>query len=1034
MNISRFAVTRPVFTSMVVFIVIILGGISLSRLPIDLMPDITYPSMTISTTYENASPLEIEELITRPVEEAMSAVPGVEEVSSMSAEGQSSVRISFAWGTDLDSAANDVRDRLDRIIPVLPEDTERPYLRKFDLAAFPILILGAHSRLNPLEMRRIIEDQVKYRLEKIPGVASLDIWGGLEREIHVNLLPEKIKALGIPMEEIIQRIKEGNVNFPAGPIDRGNFEVTIRTPGEFTTLREIEDTVVAMRGRVPVRLREIAQVEDSWTRVTRIARVNGEPGIRLSISKQSGTNTVEVAQAALAELERIDRDIPQIKIFPIIDTSSYIRNSITNVGRTAVIGGILAVLVLLLFLGNIRSTLVIATAIPISVIAAFGLMYFAGFTLNLMSLGGLALGVGMLLDNSIVVLENIYRFRESGLPAREAAIEGSAEVSSAIIASTLTTLAVFLPLIFVQGMAGVMFKQLSLVVAFALLCSLLASLSVVPMLASRLLEELPDREQQPDTRARRVLVKSRELFSRVESSYQGLLAVCLERRKATVSAVGLTFVGVILLTTFIGSELMPQTDEGEVRVEAEMEVGTRIELMSEKLEQIESIVVKEVPEISSMVTRGGGSHWRASGTHTGEVRISLKPKWQRLRSSQQIADDLRQKLSRIPGVTVRTRAGQGLFILRMGTSGADRVQIDVRGYDFDTGYGLAEKIREAVETVPGITDARISRERGSPEDLVIVDRRKAADLRLTVSRVANHLMTILSGTRAGYFRDGGNQYTIRVQLKDAQKRQLDELLSLTIINADGNPISVKNLVKVEHGSGPVVIERKNQERVINISAELTGRDMGAVIGEIREKIASITIPREFSVTFAGDYEEQQKSFRELVVIFILALILVYMVMASLYESLRDPFVVMFSVPLAAIGVVLMLFLTGTTFNVQSFIGCIMLGGIVVNNAILLVDHTNLLRRRDGMDMGSAVMEAGRRRLRPILMTALTTIFGLLPLALGLGEGGETQAPMARAVIGGLFSSTLITLVFIPVVYSIFENAPSAVRRKFKSLS
>jgi len=469
MKLSQFSVHRPIFTIMVALIVIILGGISLFRLPIDLMPDITYPTLSISTEYENASPEEIEELVTRPIEEAMSAVPGVEEVSSNSTEGYSRVRVSFAWGIDLDAAANDIRDRLDRVIPRLPDDAERPRLRKYDLASFPILILGAASKLDPVQMRRIIDDQVKYRIERVPGVAALDLHGGLDREIHVNLFASKVKALGIPLDQILNRIRAGNVNVPAGIIERGNYDVMIRTPGEYTTLDDIRNAVIAMREGVPIQVRDIASVEDSWERITRIVRVNGLPGIRLVVLKQSGTNTVEVAKACLEEIERINRDIPQIQLTSIIDTSDYIERSIKNVGSMAFYGGMLAVLVLLFFLRNIRGTAIIATAIPISVIATFTLMYFGGFTLNIMTLGGLALGVGMLADNAIVVLENIFRRRESGAGPELAAVSGSEEVISPIIASTLTTLVVFLPLIFVRGMAGVMFKQLSLVVGFSLL-------------------------------------------------------------------------------------------------------------------------------------------------------------------------------------------------------------------------------------------------------------------------------------------------------------------------------------------------------------------------------------------------------------------------------------------------------------------------------------------------------------------------------------------------------------------------------------
>jgi len=1025
MSISRAAVHRPIFTVMVVLIVVLLGIISLLRLPIDLMPDISYPTVSVSCIYENAGPEEIEELITRPIEEAMSAVPGVEEVTSVSVEGQSTVRVTFTWGTDLDSAANDIRDRLDRVMQRLPEEADRPTLRKFDLASFPILILGASSRLDPVQMRQIIEDQVKYRLERVPGVAAVDIRGGFEREIHVNLDPAKINALAIPLDQIISHIREGNVNIPAGTIEKGNFEVTIRTPGEYTVLKQLEDTVIAIRQGVPIALREIAAVEDSWQKITRIVRVNGEPGISLSVNKQSGKNTVEVARAALKELERINHDIPQIKIIPTMDTSDYIERSIKNVGSSAIYGGILAVIILLLFLRNLRSTVIIGTTIPISIIATFALLYFSNFTLNIMTLGGLALGVGMLVDNAIVVLENIFRLRESGEMLEHATIDGTEEVTDAVIASTLTTVVVFLPLVFVRGMSGVMFKQLSIVVGFSLLCSLAAALTLVPMLCARILPSAFKDSAHRSTIGSRMFETTGRFFKRMENGYKKLLHTALDHRVFVVTSAVSAMAASLIFIPFISAELMPTTDEGEVRVEGEMQVGTRLNLLDEKFSVIEQIVNASVPEIKNVITTVGGSSWHGTGGHTGNVRIALKPQSQRSRSSEEIAADLRRKLNNIPGTIIRARVGEGLFILRMGTTQSDRVQVEIRGHDLQIADTLAKQVKGLVESVEGITDARISRESGSPEELILIDRQKAADMNLTVAKIANALQTILSGTKAGYYRQAGDEYTILVKLKDAEKMNLSDILDLTLANSQGQPVVLKNVVSVGPRSGPVLIERKDQERIVTVSADISGRSMSSVLSDIRELLKNVPLPRDFTIGFGGDYEEQQKSFRELTLSCVLALVLVYMVMACQYESLRDPFVVMFSVPLAAIGVILMLFFTGTTFNVQSFIGCIMLGGIVVNNAILLVDHTNLLRRRDAMPIREAIEEAGRRRLRPILMTAGTTVIGLIPLALGLGEGGEAQAPMARVVIGGLVSSTLITLVFVPVVYSIFERRSPA---------
>ena len=1021
MNISRFSVRRPVLTVMVSLIVIIIGGVSLSRLSIDLMPDITYPTLSITTEYENASSEEVEELITRPVEEAMSAVPGVEEVTSVSAEGRSSVRVTFTWGTDLDAAANDIRDRLDRVIPRLPEDAERPRLRKFDLASFPILIMGVSSNLDPIQVRILIDNRVKNRIERIPGVASLNIRGGLNREIHVNLNAEKIKALGLPIDQLLSRLKEENINLPAGTIEQGLLDITIRTPGVYNSLDELRNTVVAIRERVPIQLKEIATVEDAWEKVTRIVRVNDKPGVRLSVNKQSGKNTVEVATGVLKEIERINREIPQIHIIPIINTSDYIQRSITNVGTTILYGGVLALFVLLLFLRNISNTAIIATTIPISVVATFALMYFSGFTLNLMTLGGLALGIGMLVDNAIVVLENIYRLREGGQEPESAAINGSREVMAAVIASTLTTLVVFVPLIFVRGMSGVMFKQLAYVVSFSLGCSLMVALTLVPMLASRVRGPVARETGNGTTWGHRIYRITDRFFRRMEIEYGKLLRFTLNHRIMTISGALLLLIGSLFLIPLVGVELMPNTDESEVRVYAEMAVGTRLDLVNQAFQKIEAIVKREVPEIENTVSFIGGSTWRARGSNAGEMRIALKPVKERTRSSEEIAVALRKKLVFIPGVKIRTRAGQGLFLLRIGTGGDEKVQVEVRGHDLETSDALARRVEEIIGNVAGITDTRMSRETGTPEELIIVDRQKAADMKLTVSKIANMLQTVLSGSSAGNYREGGNEYRILVKIEGAEKKDLRDILDLPITNAEGEQVVLRNVVDIRPWRGPVLIQRKDQERVVYVTANISGRDMGSILADIREGLQSVPVPGNFNILFGGDYEEQQKSFRELSISFVLALILVYMVMASLYESLRYPFVVMFSVPLAAIGVILMLFLTNTTFNIQSYIGCIMLGGIAVNNAILLVDHINLLRRRDRLPLREAIEEGGRRRLRPILMTGMTTILAMLPLALGFGEGGEAQAPMARAIIGGLISSNLITLLVVPVAYALFEQ-------------
>lgn len=1026
MNLPRFCVQRPVFTTMIASIVVILGGISVSRLAMDLMPDISYPTLSVMTIYDHASPVEVEELITRPIEEAMGAVPGVEDITSSSWEGVSTVTVNFTWGTNLDVAAGDVRDRLDRVIPRLPDNAARPILRKFDPAAFPILILGASSSLDPIHMRRLLDDDITHRIERIPGVAALDITGGHQREIHVDIDPDRLRVLDISFEQLIQRLRTANVTMPAGFVEEGPYQVTLRVPGEFRGLDELARTTVARRGGVAIRLRDVAEVKDRWRRVTRIVRMDGEPGVRLAVSRQSERNTVEVAQRVLEEVDRINAEMPHIRLTPIVDTSEFIQRSVANVRSAALLGGLFTLVVLLLFLRSIRSTAIIAAVIPLSIIATFVLIYFGGFTLNLMTLGGLALGVGMLVDNSIVVLENTYRKLEQGEAAATSAIEGAGQVSAALVASTLTTLAVFLPLIFVRGMAGVMFRQLAFVVSFALLSSLLAALTLIPMLAARFLQPLvakvhADQPADLDPHAAR-------RRTRMESTYQRLLHWALNHRLQVVIVAILVLAGSLALIPLVGTELMPATDEGEVRVNVEMDVGLRLAETDRIFTQIETLVRREAPEIRHMVTSVGGSPRpdRPGASHLGMLRISLVPLGERARSTAAVAAALRRVLASIPGATVRVRAAQGMPMLRRVTGGEEQLEVEIRGHDLDTADDLARQVLRVVESVPGITDARISRDIGTPERLIRVDRDKAEILGVSIVQVAQLLQTAMTGTRAGLYREAGEEIDIRVQIAEAEHRPLRELLDLGVLTPDGVTVALHNIVHDELSTGPIAIDRLNQERIVRVHGNIANRDMGSIIADVRQALTRIPVPQGFSVGIGGAYEEQQEAFRELAVGLLLALVLVYMVMACLYESLRDPFIVMFSVPLTVTGVVLMFFLTGTTFNVQSFIGCIMLGGIVVNNAILLVDTVNDLRRHGGLDIRQAVEEAGRRRLRPILMTALTTIFGLLPLALGLGEGGEMQAPLARAVIGGLLGSTLVTLIFVPVMYTVFERNNAAI--------
>lgn len=1016
MSLSSFSVQRPIFTVMVTLIVVVLGLVSLGRLRIDLLPDIEMPTVSIRTDYEGASPEVMERLVTQILEEIVATVPGVEDMTSETTEGQSTIRVSFAWGTDIDTAALDLQSRIEDEINELPDDVVRPRIRKYDVNSFPVVLLGISSPLDPVEMTELIETQIRYRFARLNGVAQVDLWGGFHREIRVAVDHERLKSLGIPLSDILDAIEQANVDLPAGNIERGKFEVTLRAPAEFKDLDQIRDTVVASHDGAAVTLGQIAEVKDTYEKKSRIVRVNGGQGIRVAIRKQADANTVEVSKAILAEIEKSNRAFPQLHIVPVINQGNFIERSITNVAFSVFYGGGFAILVLLFFLRNLRSTFVISLAIPISVIATFTLVYFGGFTLNLMTLGGLALGVGMMVDSSIVVLENIFRRRHDlSESADEAAVEGTREVGAAIVASTLTTLVIFLPLIFLKDVTGVLFRELAYVIIFSLICSLLVALSLVPMLASKLIKP-----QKPMEKGRSQWIEASEtfaqsIFDRMERQYASLLSRVLGHRWTTVGITAVILCLSLLLLPLIGTEFLPPSDEGEVRVSGEMEMGTRLDLVDRQTRKIEQVVYDHVPEMVSVVvsSRGGDEP-------EGEIRLSLTPSKERERSNKDIADDLRKRLTnRIPGMEIRTRAPQGQFILERILGGDEGITVEIRGFDLGVLDRLADQVVTVIEDVPGITDIDSSEREGIPQENMHVDRDKIADLGLSIKDVADVIKTAVAGSNAGEYRPKGDAFRLFVQLKDAEKRSMEDILDLTLSSPTGEQIALKNVVSTEEGQGPAVINRKDQQRIVTVKGNVSGRDPGSVAEDVLAALDRIPRPVGYDLTLSGNYEEQQKSFRELMVSLILALALVYMVLACQYESLINPLVVMFSVPVAAVGVLITLFLTHTTLNIQSYIGCIMLGGIVVNNAILLVDQAGQLKVQ-GHSVMEAVTEAGRRRLRPILMTTLTTIFGLLPLALGIGEGADAQAPLARAVVGGLTGSTLITLVLIPVVYVLFH--------------
>jgi HAE1 family hydrophobic/amphiphilic exporter-1 len=1014
-------------------VIVMLGAISLSKLPVDLMPEFAQPVITVNTNYANVGPLEIEELITRPIEQSVSAVAGINRVESSSREGGSNVRLFFAWGSDLAEAADDVRSRLDRVRGRLPEEADPPIIFKADSNAFPIMQIGVEGDYDPVTLREIAENDLSPRLERAPGVAAVTINGGLRRQIHVDLSKEKITALNLSVDRVVQALRSENQNLPLGQIDQGDSTYLVRSQGQFNNIDDIRNLVVMTRETVPVYLRDVADVTDSTEDRRQFQRITsrdasgklgeGHSAVRMQINKQSGENTVAVAQGIRAEVARINRDVPGVRLVVLDDNAIFIERAINNVKEHALVGGILVVLIIFAFLRDFRSTLIVCTSIPVSVIGTFALLYFGGFTLNTMTFGGLALGIGMIVDAAIVVLENTHRHLEKGKDRMTAAIDGSEEVWSAILASTLTHIAVFVPLLFLQGISSILFTQLSFVVMFSLAMSLFVAVTIVPVLCSRWLRT-PEEHQHQSGLLARFYGASERALERLDDGYRRVIHVALQHRPTVVGAAAALVVLAVVLYPRVGTELLPQTDEGQVNVNAQLPIGTRMEVTEATMLRLEELVKQYVPEATTLVTNGGGGggFGPAGNTNRGGMQIKLVPRDQRTRTSDDIAQDLRRRLAGIPGALVRTNPGGGNFQLNQILGGGQdaRLSLEIRGHELDDARRIQQQAIGLMQETPGIADVRVAQDDARPELAIRVDRPKAAMLGLTVNGVATTIQTNVAGTTAAQFRQRGNEYPIVVRLREQDREQIQDIGDVLVNTPNGQVVPARNLLAVNRERGPVQIDRKNMERIVRVNAEPEVALSDAVVN-VQQRLGQIRVPQDFSVGFGSEVEEQAKSFNQLKIVLILAVLLVYAVMASQYESLRDPFIIMFSIPTASIGIVGGLLLTRTAFSMQAYIGVIMLAGIVVSNAILLVDYINTLRRRDGMPLREAVEIGGRTRLRPVLMTSIATMLGLVPMAIGIGDGGELQAPLARVVIGGLLASTLVTLVLVPAVYTLFEE-------------
>ena len=1012
MPITETSIKRPIATSMVFLIIITLGVIGFRFLPVDLLPPIEYPQLTVSTDYANVGPAEMEQIITEPVENALAGVPGVERVRSSSSEGSSRVTLEFAQSVDVDVAANDVRAALDRVRDNLPPEADPPRIWKFDPNNFPIVIIGANSDMNLAELTTVLDREILQRFEQINGVGSIDIWGGIEREVKVDIKRDRLIASGLSTADVQQAIASENANLPGGNVNSGVKQLYVRTLGEYESIEQIANTVITTVDQQPIRVKDVAEVTFGYQDLNRVVYIDEQPMARFGIRKQTGANTVAVAENIRQEVALINQERDDLELFVTTDQSEFIQSSIDNVQNSAVWGALLAVFILYIFFRNGSSTFIIAVSIPISIIATFALLYFSDLTLNQMSFGGLALGVGLIVDNAIVVLENIIRLREEEEEdLKPSALIGTKQVAGAIVASTLTTCVIFLPVVFMQTVSGLLFQELALVVVFALACSLLVALTLVPMLSSRFLTVKKGTTNKKG--------RFQKFFARMEGKYSLGLEKTLQHKPAVFGITAFLVVGSFLAVPTIPVELAPQTDADEIDIDLQLADGTNIAVQNLYLKELEEIVRATLPmedvEYFTTEVRDGRA----------EVEIAMVPQSERSQSTSELAEEIRENLEgQIPGADIRVSAQSGLWIMRriFGGGGAEDLQFELRGYDLEKAYELAQDIKLRVEKLPGIVEVRSGQTEGTPEERILFDREKIADLGLSVRQVAQVIQTNIGGSRAGSYRIGGDEYPITVRLRPEDRLGTLDINNISVNLPGGGVIPVSSVIVKESGRGPEDINRINGQRVTNITANLeTGVALGEAVELIQEELADFPLPEGFSIVYGGEYEEQQKAAADFSMSIIMALILIYMVMAGQFERFLDPLIVMFSVPLAMIGVIPALLITGTTINIQSLMGMIMLVGIVVNNAIVLVDYINLMRRDKGLPVVEAVIEAGRLRLRPILMTTLTTVLGLLPLSFGLGAGAEIQASLARVVIGGLTASTLVTLVFIPVVYVTADN-------------
>lgn len=1012
--LARFSVKKPVTITMLILIVIVLGVVSFSKLQIDLLPQMELPYVMVQTSYQGAGPEEIENMISKPLEQTLSTVENIEGVISISNEGSSILLMQFAFNTDMDEIMLQVREKVDLIKGFLPEGTTSPLVLKMDPNAIPIIQLAVSSKGDLHTSQKIAEDVISPRLERIEGTASAGVSGGLEQEVEIMLKEEMIKGYNLSSSYIAQILQAENLNMPGGTVKKGNNELTVRTIGEFNSIEEIKNLTIPLNRGGTVRLKDIADVNLKDKEQSSITKLNGKEVVQISIMKQSDANTVNVANAINKEIEKIKKEYPDLNIVIVFNQADYINLAINNLIRTAVLGGLLAVVILLIFLKSFKTTLVIALSIPISIITTFVILFFTDITLNMMTIGGLALGIGMLVDNSIVVLENIYRNRSLGMDRITASVDGSNEVSMAITASTLTTVAVFLPIVFTGGLAAMLFKEFALSIVIALMSSLIVALTLVPMLSSKLISvrNLESEEEQEKKHGPLLVF------------YKKVLSLSLKHRFITILSSIAMFVISILMVISVGAEFFPATDEGMINVSVSLPAGSEIHEIDKVLKEIQNSI-NEIPEVESIFTSAGsGGIMSLSGSSEGSINVLLSDLDERDRSAKLISDEIRTIVKDIPGAEISVSESS---MMMMGMS-QGQISISIKGEDLQTLKNIGDDFKQIIESVEGTREVSTSYEDGIPQVQIIADRGIASQYGLTTAQIGRAVINTLSGSNVTKYKVNGDEIDVVLKGDNIYGESISYLEMLPVETPLGSSIPLSEVAEIKVEKGPISITRENQVRILTVTGSVIGRDVQTVSMEIQDLLKQYNMPYGYNYTFGGEIEQIQETFTDLGLVMIMAIILVYMIIAAQFESLIQPLSIMFSVPLALSGGFIALFVTGLPLNVIGIIGLIILVGIVVNNAIVLVDYINNRRKR-GEDRTAAIMKAGPIRIRPIMMTALTTILGLVPMSLGIGEGAELTQSMGVVVIGGLTLSTVLTLIIVPVMYTIFDDIAKFFKKK-----